>query len=269
MQFTGNAIDRSNPFRLTNDGEGSSADSTFTVGGHEMVSNNNETWVSATQNTNGVAGDTIQKDELLTLRFFNNNVGIANEATSPTATAGSMAIKFDGIGNSEDLMLILNLIDKNGADNIAGTADDNATITRAMYVSNADIYKTGQVPAAYNSEFTLDQNDGLVIVEQNDYNAAGEDYVLQGAQIMQSGNGITGNNTAIDLIRATGANGGSNATSGLVNFDTSDNDVLKITDIGFTSTVTETPNANLDFAFQVADADGDQTAMQHILVDVA
>ncbi|MDU0308421.1 DUF5801 repeats-in-toxin domain-containing protein [Rhizobium sp. 10PS4] len=269
VQFTGNAIDRSHPFSLTIDGEGSSADSTFTVGGHEMVSNTNETWVSATQNTNGVAGDTIQKDELLTLRFFNSNVGIANEATTPTATAGTMAIKFDGIGNSEDLMLILNLIDKNGADNIAGTADDNTTITRAMYVSNDDIYKTGQVPTAYSSEFTLDQNDGLVIVEQNDYNAAGEDYVLQGAQIMQSGNGITGNNTAIDLVKATGANGGSNAIGGLVNFDATDNDVLKITDIGFTSTVTETPNANLDFAFQVEDADGDQTAMQHILVDVA
>ncbi|MBB4254139.1 DUF5801 repeats-in-toxin domain-containing protein [Rhizobium sp. BK008] len=269
VQFTGNAIDRSNPFRLTNNGEGTSADATFTIGGHEMVSNNNETWVSATQSTNGVAGDTIQKDELLTLRFFNSNVGIANEATAPTATAGTMAIKFDGIGNSEDLMLILNLIDMNGADNIAGTADDNATITRAMYVSNADIYRTGQVPAPYNSEFTLDNNDGLVIVEQNDYNAAGEDYVLQGVQIMQSGNGITGNNTAIDLNRTTGSGGGSNATTSLVNFDATDNDVLKITDIGFTSTVTETPNANLDFAFQVADADGDQTAMQHILVDVA
>ncbi|MBY3323433.1 hypothetical protein HFN80_07205 [Rhizobium laguerreae] len=269
VQFTGNAINRGNPFSLTNNGQGSSADSTFTIGGHEMVSNNNPTWVSATQSTNGVAGDTIQKDELLTLRFFNSNVGIANEATTPTATAGTMAIKFDGIGNSEDLMLILNLIDKNGADNIAGTADDNTTITRAMYVSNDDIYKTGQVPTAYSSEFTLDQNDGLVIVEQNDYNAAGEDYVLQGAQIMQSGNGITGNNTAIDLVKATGANGGSNATGGLVNFDATDNDVLKITDIGFTSTVTETPNANLDFAFQVEDADGDQTAMQHILVDVA
>ncbi|MEF3131215.1 hypothetical protein OS035_07055 [Rhizobium sp. 268] len=225
--------------------------------------------MSATQSTNGVAGDTIQKDELLTLRFFNSDVGISNEATTPTATAGTMAIKFDGIGNSEDLMLILNLIDKNGADNIAGNGDDNTTITRAMYVSNADIYKTGQVPAPYSSEFTLDNNDGLVIVEQNDYNATGEDYVLQGVQIMQSGNGITGNNTAIDLVRTTGANGGSNATAGLVNFDGADNDVLKITDIGFTSTVSQTPDANLDFAFQVVDADGDQTVMQHILVDVA
>ncbi|XKM42929.1 DUF5801 repeats-in-toxin domain-containing protein [Rhizobium ruizarguesonis] len=270
VQFTGNQITKASPFGLTSNGEGPSGDITFTPGiSHDMVSNNNEKWVSATQGTNGVAGDTIQKDELLTLRFFNSNVGITTEALTPTATAGAMAIKFDGIGNSEDLMLILDLIDKNGADNIAGNADDNTTITRAMYVSNADIYKTGQVPPAYSSEFTLDKNDGLVIVEQNDYNAGGEDYVLQGVQIMQSGNGITGNNTAIDLIRATGANGGSNATSSLVNFDATDNDVLKIADIGFTSTVTETPNANLDFAFQVVDADGDQTAMQHILVDVA
>ncbi|MBX5145129.1 DUF5801 repeats-in-toxin domain-containing protein [Rhizobium lentis] len=269
VQFTGNLIDKANPFSLTGNGQGSSGDTVFNPDAHEMVSNANPTWVSATQSTNGVAGDTIQKDELLTLRFFNSNVGIANEVTTPTATAGSMAIKFDGIGNSEDLMLILDLIDKNGVDNIAGTSDDNATITRAIYVSNADIYKTGQVPAPYNAEFTLDQNDGLVIVEQNDYNAAGEDYVLQGAQIMQSGNGITGTAAAIDLNRTTGANGGSNATTNLVNFDATDNDVLKITDIGFTSTVTETPNANLDFAFQVADADGDQTVMQHILVDVA
>ncbi|OWK21736.1 hypothetical protein AJ88_11125 [Mesorhizobium amorphae CCBAU 01583] len=89
---------------MTNNGEGSSSDTTFnslpTAGTHDMVSNNLEDWVSATQTTNGVAGDTIQKGELLTLRFFNSNVGIQNEATAPTATAGAMAIKFDGIGNA-------------------------------------------------------------------------------------------------------------------------------------------------------------------------
>ncbi|MER9640563.1 DUF5801 repeats-in-toxin domain-containing protein [Mesorhizobium sp. M0239] len=269
VQFTGNAINKANPFSLTIDGEGKSSsvppDTVFTGAAHDMVSNNNETWVSATQSTNGVAGDTIQKGELLTLRFFNSNVGIASEATDPTAVAGSMAIKFDGIGNSEDLMLILDLVD-NGADNIFGTADD-ISITRAMYVSNGDIFKTGLVPSPYNSEFTLDNNDGLVIIEQNDYNAAGEEYLLQGVQIMQSGNGITG--TAIDLNGATGSSGGSFATTNLVNFDAVDNDVLKITDIAFSTTVTETPDANLDFAFQVADADGDMTDVQHILVDVA
>ncbi|RVC16682.1 hypothetical protein EN884_11815 [Mesorhizobium sp. M7A.F.Ca.AU.001.01.1.1] len=267
VQFTGNLINKANPFSLTANGEGSSGDATFTLGGHEMVSNANESWVSATQSTNGVAGDTIQKGELLTLRFFDSNVGInsQNEATQPTATAGTMAIKFDGIGNSEDLMLILNLIDDKGT---ASTLDD-VSITRAMYVQNADIFKMGHVPAPYSGEFTLDNNDGLVIIEQNDYNAAGEHFVLQGVQIMQSGNGITGNNTAINLNPTTGAGGGSDATTNLVNFDPTDNDVLKITDIGFTSTSTQTPDAHLDFAFKVADADADQTAMQHILVDVA
>ncbi|WP_214472133.1 DUF5801 repeats-in-toxin domain-containing protein [Mesorhizobium sp. dw_380] len=266
VQFTGNLVNKANPFGLTSNGEGSSTDTSFNTptGTHDMISNANETWVSATQSTNGVAGDTIQKGELLTLRFFNSDVGIQNEATAPTATASAMAIKFDGIGNSEDLMLILDLLDK-GADNIAGTADDGPAITRAMYVENTDIFRIGQVPAPYNSEFTLDNNDGLVVIEQNDYNAASEHYALQGVQIMQSGNGITGN--AINL-NTTGSNGGASSTTTLVSFDGSDNDVLKITDIGFTSTVTTTPDANLDFAFQVADADADQTAIQHILVDV-
>ncbi|RWA76957.1 MAG: hypothetical protein EOQ28_04575 [Mesorhizobium sp.] len=267
VQFTGNLINKANPFSLTSNGQGSSADTTFNTptGTHDMVSNNNPTWVSATQSTNGVAGDTIQKGELLTLRFFNSDVGIQNEATVPTATAGAMAIKFDGIGNSEDLMLILNLVD-DGADNILGTADDTS-ITRAVYADNSDILKKGQVPAPYSSEFTLDNNDGLLIIERNDYNAAGEDYVLQGVQIMQSGNGITGQ--AIDLIGAAGAGGGSNATGSLVGFDAVDNDVLKIVDIGFTSTVSTSPDANLDFSFKLADADGDTTDLQHIFVDIA
>src|SRR5262245_12607648 len=114
-----------------------------------MVSNNFEDWVSATQTTNGVAGDTIQKGELLTLRLFNNDVGIATEATQPNQTVGAMAIKFDGIGNSEDLMLVLNLVDSTNPAN---------TITRAVYVQNGDIFKTGQVPAPWSSEFSLDNN---------------------------------------------------------------------------------------------------------------
>ncbi|CDX17942.1 conserved hypothetical protein [Mesorhizobium sp. ORS 3324] len=254
VQFTGNSINKANPFSLTLDGEGKSNDTSFTtgIGHHELVSNNNETWVSATQSTNGVAGDTIQSGELLTLRFFNSNVGIATEFTDPTATASAVAMKFDGIGNSEDLMLILDLTD--------GTNE----ITRAIYVPNSAIFKTGQVPAPYNTEFTLDNNDGLVVIEQNDYNTGSEHYVIQGIQIMQSGNGITG--TAISLNGTTGSGGASTTTT---NFDPVDTDVLKITDIGFTSTVTTTPDAHLDFGVSVADADGDATAMQHILVDIA
>ncbi|OWK21731.1 hypothetical protein AJ88_11100 [Mesorhizobium amorphae CCBAU 01583] len=191
---------------------------------------------------------------MLTLRFFDHSPGIVTEDITPNQTAGAMAIKFDGIGNSEDLMVILDLV----------SADGVTHTSKAVYISNADIFKTGQVPAAYAADFPLDNNDGLVIIEQNDYNGVGESWVIEGAQIMQSANGISG--TAIDLNRDTGAGGGSTGTA---NFDVTDNDVLKIVDIGFTTTVTQTPDANLDFAFQVEDADADQAAVQHILVDVA
>ncbi|MGY4425176.1 hypothetical protein ACVWY2_007625 [Bradyrhizobium sp. JR6.1] len=179
VQFTADV----SPLSFSSTGEGTTNDTTFTGSAHDLAGGT-ETWVSATQGTNGVAGDTIQKDELLNLRFFQENIlSDANppgtEKTTPTASADGIAIKFDGIGSSEDLIMILNLIDDKGT---ASTTDD-VTITRAIIVDNSDIIKKstpGGVPAPYNTEFTLDNNDGLVIVESNDYNAPGEHYKIQG-----------------------------------------------------------------------------------------
>lgn len=261
VQFTANAT----PLSLTANGQGSSSDTSYTAGSdHQLASSDVVTWVSATQATNGVAGDTIQKGELLTLRFFNSDVGIATEATDPTALAAGVAIKFDGIGASEDLVLILDLKDAGGNE-----------ITRAITANNSDIFKTGQVPAAYSSEFSLDQNDGLLIIEANDFNLAGETYQIQGIQIMQSANGLTGQ--AINLVGAVGAGGGSTISNGTAfNFQSftdasfgNEQDVLKITDIGFLQINAGTLDADLDFAFQIADADLDTTAVQHLLVNIS
>ncbi|WP_429817948.1 beta strand repeat-containing protein [Ensifer sp. B1-9] len=270
VQFTGNSITRQIGFGFNSTGDGAPngppTDTAFTQGAHDMVTNANEDWVSATQATNGVAGDTIQKGELLTLRFFEENIlsdvspnspGGGTERLDPTASASGVVIKFDGIGNSEDLVLILDLKDANGNE-----------VTRAVNVENADLIKgNANIPFPYSTEFTLDNNDALLIIEQNDYTVAGETYQIQGIQIMQSANGLTGN--AINLIGATGDNGGSHATTNLTAFDPTDNDVLKIVDIGFVQQTSGTIDANLDFAFQVVDADADQTATQHILVDVS
>ena len=231
-----------------------------------MVTNVNEDWVSATQSTNGVAGDTIQKGELLTLRFFQENIlsdvnpnapGGGTERLDPTTSASGIVVKFDGIGNSEDLVLILDLKDANGNE-----------ITRAVNVQNSDLIKgNANIPFPYNTEFTLDNNDALLIIEQNDYTVAGETYQIQGVQIMQSANGLTGD--AINLNGATGTNGGSNATSNLTAWDPTDNDVLKIVDIGFVQQTSGTIDADLDFSFALADADGDTTATQHLHVNVS
>jgi hypothetical protein len=262
VQFTGN----NSPFSFSANGEGSTADHTFNGASHDMVTSANETWVSATQSTNGVAGDTIQKGEALTLRFFDHSPGIVTEATTPSAVASGIAVKFDGIGNSENLIVNLDLIDF-GADGKAGGTGLNAdtTITRSIVVDNADIYKAstpGGVPSPYNSEFSLDNNDGLVIIESNDYNGTGEHYQIQGLQIMQSSNDLIG--TGVNLNKAIGAAGGSPVGGTQQSWGATDNDVLKITDIGFIQTTSGTQTANLDFAFNIHDADLDLLGVQHI-----
>jgi len=267
VQFTGN----NSPFSFSANGEGSTADKTFTGSAHDMITSANETWVSATQSTNGVAGDTIQKGEALTLRFFDHSPGIVTEDTSPSATASGIAVKFDGIGNSENLIVNLDLIDF-GADGVRGGTGLNAdtTITRSIVVDNADIYKAstpGGVPSPYNTEFSLDNNDGLVIIESNDFNATGEHYQIQGLQIMQSSNDLIG--TGINLNKAIGAAGGSPVGGTQQSWGATDNDVLKITDIGFVQSTTGTQTANLDFAFNIADGDLDLLGVQHIAAQLS
>ncbi len=267
VQFTGNSTTQQIAFGFNSTGDGAAVgDTTFNNGGatHDMVTNTNEDWVSATQATNGVAGDTIQKGEVLTLRFFGLNIlpdvnpaaaGGGNERLDPTALASAVVVEFDGIGTSEDLIVILDLKDANGVE-----------ITRAINVQNSDLIKgNANVPSQYNT-FTLDNNDALLIIEQNDYNAAGETYQIQGVQIMQSGNGLTG--SGINLNGAIGANGGSNATGSLTAWDATDNDVLKIVDIGFVQSNSGTIGANLNFAFDIQDGDGDLLGVQNIPVQV-
>ena len=269
VQFTGNSVTQQVGFGFNSTGDGApvAGDTAFTGGAtHDMITNSNEDWVSATQSTNGVAGDTIQKGELLTLRFFHENIlsdvnpgaaGGGTERVDPTATSSAVAIKFDGIGSSEDLLVVLDLKDANGNE-----------ITRAINVENSDLIKgNANVPSPYSTEFTLDNNDALLIIEQNDYTVAGETYQIQGIQIMQSANGLTG--SAINLNGAIGVNGGSSATSNLTAWDPTDNDVLKIVDIGFVQQTSGTIGANLDFALNIVDGDGDLLGLQHIAVQVS
>ena len=269
VQFTADNTPLS--FSFTGD-QASTGDTSFNGAQHDLAGGV-ETWVSATQNTNGVAGDTIQKNELLTLRFFEENilgdVALGVEKTDPTTTASGIALKFDGIGANEDLILFLDLKDDKGT---VSTADD-VEITKAVIVENADIFRKstpGGVPFPYHTEFSLDNNDGLVIVESNDYNAAGENFQIQGVQIMQSANGLTG--SGINLNKVTGDTGGSPVSGPRQAFNSAgshDNDVLKIVDIGFVQNTSGTLDADLDFSFRIADGDADTTSTQHLLIDIS
>ncbi len=121
----------------------------------------------------------------------------------------------------------------------------------------------------------MDNNDGLLIVESNDYNVnVGDNWILKGLQILSNDAGLIG--TAINLNRAVGSGGGSSysasSVSGLIGpgntilEDTSTNP-LKIIDAGFSTTTTTPPTLDLELFFKVVDADSDYTAGQKIDIE--
>jgi hypothetical protein len=210
------------------------------------------TWVSVSNTANGVAGDTLQKGEVLDMDFFNSNPkGHTNLV--PTTQASGIFLKFDGIG-SEDLVAFVKLVDP----------DDGSRTTKAIIIDNSDILKFGStIPSGYN--IVLDNNDGAVIIENNDFNTGSQNYLIEGVQLLVSTEGVTG--TAINLNPATGT-GGASTTTQAFGPATTDNDVIKVSDIGFVTANSGTLNSNLSFELALVDADGDSTAPQTLDVGI-
>jgi hypothetical protein len=256
VQFTGDETKNpGTPHLLTSDNN-----TTFTNG--ELV-HAVDSYVSVSGSSNGVAGDTIQSGEVLDFNFYASNP-TGHLGNPSTAWASTMLLKFDGFSNGDDMVVILKLVDA-GADGILGTGDDVHT-TKALVVDTGDVF-TAANPAPAGFGITLDNNDGAIIIESNDYNAAGQHYVIEGAQVLSSTDTLT-DTTAINFNGTTGAGGASTGTEAFGG-STVDTDVLKISDIGFISTTTTTQSADLQFQVSNVDADGDTTSTQTLDVQVA
>jgi len=191
----------------------------------------------------GVAGNTIQGGEVLDFNLYATDPG-GTLGGVPTTSSTSMFIQLDGIGGSEDMIVVLKLLD---------TSTGQYT-TQAIMVQNADIITSNATLAgtAY-SGIVLDNNDGLIVIEANDYQNGNTNLVIVGAQIAGSDEGITG--TATNLNGALGAAGGSSGTQA---FSTDVSDApFKITSIGFLTTTSTDQNADLTFNVTIQDGDGD------------
>jgi hypothetical protein len=126
--------------------------------------------------------------------------------------------------------------------------------TEALMVQNGDIIKSNATLAGTPySSIVLDNNDGLIVIEANDYQQGNSNLVIVGAQIAGSDSGVTG--TAINLNGGLGATGGSSGTQAF-STDVNDNP-FKIQNIGFALQTTTNQNADLTFNVTVKDGDGD------------
>jgi hypothetical protein len=241
-------------------------DDAFTAG--ELFTQS-ASWVSVSGEAAGVAGDTMQSGEVLDFNFWKENPeGFLNPAGIDQGKSSTIFIEFDGLDNNEDLVVVLKLQDK---------TDPSITTTRIVIVEYDDIFhkaQANQIPASFGFTGTLDNNDGLVVIESNDYNInPGDNWTITGAQVLASTEGVSG--SGINLNRAIGDNGGSPATlvnlnttqdSGQSNGGTWDGDVFKIVNIGFLTEIT--PDSELNFGVRVIDYDGDTTGQQTLAIDI-
>jgi hypothetical protein len=208
---------------------------------------NTQTSVTISRDANGVGGDTIGKDEVLNLQFFSTEPNANPNSGTPTAIDG-IFIKFDGIGNSEDLVVLLKLIDP----------VTNKTETRAIIVQNSDFYRRGDTLPEGFTGISLDQNDAVVFIDKFDFNGPGENFLIAGAQILSSVSGVSG--SGIDLNKVPGAAGASSQTRVAFTAADTDQDVLKVSDIGFLRSNDQT--VRLTFNVTVTDSDGDSVSTQ-------
>jgi T1SS-143 domain-containing protein len=205
----------------------------------------------------GVGGNTIQGGEVLDLNLYATDPG-GTLGGVPTQTSTSMFVALDGIGGAEDMIVVLKLYD---------TVTGQYT-TKAIIVQNADILVQADAASLVGTPYeglgaALDNNDGLIVFEPNDYQEGNTNLVIVGAQIAGSDEGITG--TGINLNGDVGVSGGSIGTQA---FSTDVSDApFKITSIGFLTTSSEDQSAQIGFDVTIEDYDGDALT-QHIDVNI-
>ncbi len=246
IRFTG---DRDSGTNINAGGDG-----TFTNG--ELFSADQSN-ISVSGASNGIGSDTIQRQEVLSLEFYDANPEVGPAAIDPV---NGLTLRVDGLGK-EDFVVVLQLLD----------TVTMTTTTRAIIIDSTDIYRPGDtIPAGYAAPIGFAGNDGFVIIEANDYQLGNTNLVITGAQFLSSTTispGVSFEGSGIDLNRDTGVAGGSTVIEAFGTADvqgvssaTSDQDVIKIVDIGLVRTVTTTQDISLNFNVTITDTDGDSVS---------
>ncbi|MFA7588614.1 MAG: hypothetical protein WCY11_20915, partial [Novosphingobium sp.] len=270
-QFTGIAAGNSNHETISNPfnnpAQGDGLASSWVPG--ELISEGTSLqngWVSVSNDANGVSGDTINGPDALNFDLYSANP-FGTTGALPTAHSNAMYMGLDGIGAAEEIIVVLKLWSDTDNDGVIEATD--AFTTKAIIVENGDIYKfdnanwSATQTALAGSQYAQiaadikagngSNNDGLIIIESNDYNGMGESWQIVGAQLINSAQGVSG--TGINLNAAIGGSGGSSAAQAFSVIDNTS--PLKITNIGFNVPTTTAQTADLTFTATIQDGDND------------
>ena len=268
VQFTGQeSVGGGNPVIVSSVTPPNSppGDITFTQGDYFAAA---DTWVSVSGAANGVAGDTLQRGEILNYTFFATDPHGHLDHTD-FAAAPTMFLKLDTY-NNEDFLVNLKVVDV-GANGVVGGGDDGPTQYLLLVVDATDVYTQANPPSG-GFNITFDSNDGAIIIQNNDYAGflGAGNWQIEGAQVLVasglvSGTGVNFNGlTTFDDDTAT--DGASTATQAFG--PQAEQDTLKISDIGLITSVTTTQNGDLQFGVTNIDADGDTTATSTLDVQI-
>ncbi|QNN67500.1 hypothetical protein H9L13_00580 [Sphingomonas lutea] len=220
--------------------------------------NQSASTVQASSSAIGVGGNTVGGGEVLEFNLYSSSQG-TTAFNLPTASSPSMFITLDGVGTAEDFIVVLKLWQDDGDGVIE--ASDTFT-TRALVVQNSDIIKSAAAltGTAYQG-INLDNNDGVVIFEANDFNKAGENFRIVGAQIINSDEDVDG--LGIDF------QGGVNVASNVANTATyqdfqtdAESQPFKVKSVGFLIENTTNQTAELKFDVTIQDGDNDSVTQQ-------
>jgi len=247
-----------------------------------------QSWVSVSNDSNGVGGDTVNGPDAINFNLYSSDPkGDFNTQAGnlPTASASDMFLRFDGVAAGDDFIVVLKLWED--TDGIEGISAGDTFTTKAIVVEAGDMYLFGgsgsgsqegdsvaalagtpyeDVVAEIVADGGSNNNDGLVIIESNDYNGVGENWSIVGAQIINTSSNVSG--SGINLDPDVGDTGGS-GDDGTVNFNTvTDGAPMKITNIGFIAGTSNDQNATLEFDLTVTDNDGDSTTITDVTVNI-
>jgi len=267
VQFTGftagNGSHETIDYDLVDPSTGNGVDASWTEG--ELFSEGTgataltQSWVSVSNESNGVGGDTVNGPDALNFSLYSSDPGGTFGGT-PTASASDMFLVFDGTDSGDDFIVVLKLFDP----------DSGEYTTKSIVIEGSDIYFFGAAEEAATVAALAgtpyegvvadivalggsNNNDGLVIIESNDYNTGSENWVIVGAQIVNTNAGVSG--TGINLDGDVGDDGNSTGTQAFSVVD--DSAPMKITNIGFLAGTSNDQAMEFSFDVTITDADGD------------